>query len=168
MKKTKKALKTKPEAEAPKKRGPKAEPLPDISHLTRKNAALLLDCVESTVLSWVGDGMPQLEDGYYDGLKILKWRFDQLRDADKDLETKKLRLQCEKMELDITDMKAKNIPLTLHEEIMTSRMQALKNYWKETFARNVYKLANKNIDQLRPIAEGLVRDALNHYCRTAP
>lgn len=118
---------------------------------------------EATVSSWK---CPREPGGTLNIGEVIRWREAQVKDKPsdrKDMEKEKLRLQCEKMTIEINRMKAENIPLETHKQIFASRAMSLKAFMTEFFSKNLHHYAHKSIEQLRPMNEEHITAMLNHY-----
>lgn len=133
-----------------------------------KEVAEIFDVTPSAISQWP-DSLKG-ESGMYDIRKVVKWwreKNDEKEYSGKeDLEKRKLELQNEKMQITIDDMKKKFIPIDDHNSILLSRAASFKNYWTETFMRNIHIFANKPVEVLRDMMERFLREAMNTYART--
>ena len=127
--------------------------------------ALILGMTSQAFGMW---DCPRNTDRSYSISDVFKWRIEKLseRSTDKtELEKQKLELQNEKLTIEIEEMKSKNIPLETHRQILCSRASGLKSFWTETFMRNIHLFSHKSVEQLRPMVENFIRQALNTYAR---
>jgi hypothetical protein len=147
----------------PHRRGVVAEPDHDLRGFTIREVADIYGLSEPAVSVW---DCPRQEDGRLNLRDVVPWRDKRQSEkpTDKaDLEKDKLRLQCQKMEIEIEALKAENIPLETHKQILAGRAMSLKNYILEFFAKNIHLYAHKSIDQLRPMSQEHVAAMLNHF-----
>jgi hypothetical protein len=147
----------------PHRRGTVAEPNHDLSGFTLREVGELYCITEQAISVW---DCPRQEDGRLNLRDVIPWRDkkQQEKPSDKaDLEKDKLRLQCEKMSIEIEALKAENIPLETHKQIFASRAMSLKNFIQEFFSKNIHLYAHKSVDQLRPMVQEHIAAMLNHF-----
>jgi hypothetical protein len=146
-----------------RQRKPKERIDPDISHITQSLFSKIMGKAQGTISKL--DECPRNPDGTYDPTIAGPWVIEYFSNpSDKaDLEKDKLRLQCQKMEIEIEALKAENIPLETHKQIMSGRAMSLKNFIVEFFAKNCHQLAHKSIDQIRPQLQEWAAAMLNHF-----
>jgi hypothetical protein len=139
---------------------------PDVTCLPQTVMAAILGIGGQTLNAW---DCPRNSNGTYSSAEVISWRIEKMNKKPNekgDLEKDKLRLQCEKMEIEISDLKLKNISIEDHQQILLGRAESLKRYWTETFKRNLHHFCHKSIEQIRPLAERFIREAMNTYSRT--
>ena len=139
---------------------------PDVTCLPQTVIAAIFGIGPQSVNAW---DCPRNGDGTYSSPEVIKWRIEKLTAKPEDkteLENQKLKLQCEKLQLDLDDSRSKNIAIEDHEQILLGRAESLKRYWTETFTRNLHHFCHKSIEQIRPLAERFIREAMNTYART--
>jgi hypothetical protein len=140
----------------------------DILHVRATTLAELFGQSAKLPKRWEQQGCPRNSDGSFNLREVLKWR-DAKQASDtpekSDLERKKISLQCEKLQAELDDLRAQNIPLSTHQAVLASRANSFKKFWVDVFRQNLHTLAHKSIDQLRPISERLVKESLNYYSR---
>ena len=109
---------------------------------------------------------PKDPDGTWDLGVVIRWYIAKQKEkprAKLDLECDKLKLQNEKMQIEIDSLKAESIPLETHKQIFASRALSLKNYFTEFFTKNIHLYAHKSIEQLRPMVQEHIAAMMNHY-----
>jgi hypothetical protein len=147
----------------PRKPGPQAMIRHELSGFLIIEVAAIFGVSEAAVSAWK---CPREAGGSLNLGEVIRWREAQIRNKPTDrtdLEKDKLRLQCEKMQIEIDALKAENIPLETHKQIMTGRMMSLKNMMIEFFAKNLHHFAHKSIEQLRPLIQEHIAALMNHY-----
>jgi hypothetical protein len=147
----------------PRKPGPAAAIRHELSGFLITEVAAIYGLTEAAVSAW---DCPREKAGTINLGEVIRWRDAQQkqRPSEKvDLEKEKLRLQCEKMGIEINRLREENIPLETHKQIMASRAMSLKNYIMEFWNKNIHHLAHKSIEQLRPVVQEYVGAMLNHY-----
>jgi transposase len=147
----------------PRKPGPQAMIRHELSGFLITEVAAIYGMTEASVSQWE---CPREKAGTLNLGEVIRWREAKVKEkpSDKtDLEKDKLRLQCQKMEIEIEALKAENIPLETHKQIMAGRAMSLKNFIVEFFAKNCHQLAHKSIDQIRPQLQEWAAAMLNHY-----
>jgi phage terminase Nu1 subunit (DNA packaging protein) len=146
----------------------KPGPAPEIRHnldgFTQAEIAEVFGLTQAAVSVWsICKGK---DSGGLNLRDVIRWYIVRMKEKPSgraDLEADKLRLQCEKMTIEIDRMKAENIPLETHKQIFASRAMSLKSFMTEFFSKNLHHLAHKSIEQLRPLVEEYIGAMFNHY-----
>lgn len=146
-------------------RGPKGVKESDFSSLPMKDIGRLFDLDVTTVSKW---DCPRNPNGTYNAVAVVKWRVDKIKEESKPsgmngLETQKLKLQCEKLELDLDERKKNSITMDEMKIKMTEAMMAFKRYFADYGKMNLHLVAGKPIKELRGYWDELVKLGLNHF-----
>ena len=135
----------------------------DLSGFLIQGVAAIYKLTRDAVAAW---DCPREKGGTLNLGDVVPWRDAQMKQKPSgktDLETEKLRLQCQKLEMDITRMQSEMITLETHKQIMTSRALSLKNFLFELSDKNANLLCQKSVEQVRPQLREMMTAALNHY-----
>jgi transposase len=135
----------------------------ELSGFLIQEIAAIYGITQQAVGQW---GCPREKGGTLNLGEVIKWREAQLKQkpaGKEDLEKDKLRLQCEKMQIDIDRLKAETMPVEMHEQIMTSRAASLTHYMKEFFSRNIHQLVGKSLEDLRGTMTEWIAVMMNSY-----
>jgi len=135
----------------------------DFSNIPMKAIARLFGVDISTVGKWE---CPRLSNGNYDAAAVVQWYLDKTKkepNGKTDLEKEKLRLQCEKLELEIVDRQKNSITITDHNLQLTEAMLSFKSYFTGYGKMNLYLIAGQPIDVVREYWDELIKMGLNHF-----
>jgi hypothetical protein len=138
---------------------------PDVTCLSQTVMAAILGITPQSLNAW---DCPRNTDGSYSSKVVIDWIKGKVssKPTEKiDLEKEKLKLQCEKLQLDLDDSRSKNIAIADMEQIFCGRAESLKRYWTEVGNRNLHHFCHKSIEQLRPLWDRFIREAMNTYAR---
>jgi len=148
-----------------KRVGPGRITMKDInfSNVPMKSIARLFGLDVSTVGKW---DCQRLSNGNYDAAVVVQWYIEKMKkepNGKTDLEKEKLRLQCEKLEIEIDERQKNSITIADHNAQITEAMLAFKGYFVDYGKMNLHTIANQPIESLRKYWDELVRLGLNHF-----
>jgi hypothetical protein len=128
-------------------------------------------CVSTaTIANWTNEGCPRNVDGSFCLTDVINWRIK--RETDKaespgSLKDIKTEQEIELLKARIDKERQSNIPRSLHETILISRMGTLRSFLEKTFMSNAVYLAGKTVDEVRTSLYKLVQSAMQAYAGNA-
>lgn len=143
----------------------------DMRHCPQKFILELFNITAPTLKKWEEDECPRSKDGSYNATYVYEWRLKQekrkykkLEDGpdDKDLlSNQKLKLQCEKLEMEIEEQKKNSIQIVDHNRILGECFREFKNAFTEYGKMNLHFVENQPIEKLREYWNEIVKQGLN-------
>lgn len=143
--------------------------------------ANLFDVSDETIRNWVKTGCPRWKDTsqsgapfVYDLGSVIRWRMEWIAQrhdvTDKTgLETKRLKEQIKKLELENADREKKTVTRERFEQIQRKQAHELMNFLTESYKRNAQLMmknigipANKLVDFLE-VWDGYVKEAMDKF-----
>jgi hypothetical protein len=137
----------------------------NFSDIPQKDIARLFNVTPEAVCAW---DCPRLANGLYDAIAVLSWYIDRLKNepsARVDLENEKLKLQCEKLQLEINDQKRNTIPIQEHRDFLRARAADMKSYFLDYAAQNLHPIAMQPVEVIQKHWRGLVANCFNSYVK---
>ena len=137
----------------------------DPRRCSTKDAAILFGMTTQGVGSW---DCPRNDDKTYDLGAVFAWRLEQQKTKGSnktDLEADKLRLQCQKLEIDIETAKKNTIPIQEHREFLAARAIDLKDYLMGYAKMNLNEIAMQPIEVVQKYWDKIIRAAMNTYSK---
>jgi phage terminase Nu1 subunit (DNA packaging protein) len=145
-----------------------------IEHCQQVFVLEVFGITKPTIAKWEDDGCPRNEDGSYNIKIVAEWRvkYEKEKYVNKNdpneknsHEAEKIKLQCEKLQIEINESKKNTVPISEVKANLTEIMTVFKSYFTEYGRMNLHLIANKPVEELRKYWDELVRSGLNEFVK---
>ena len=140
---------------------------PDLSCVSQIFAADFFGISSVSLGMWE---CPRNDDRSYDLKAVVAWKVKKeaegkSKNGKEDFEVEKLRLQCQKLEMDIETQKKNTIPISEHREFLAARAGDLKDFLMGYGKMNLHEIAGQPVDVCQKYWDRIVRGAMNTYVK---